>query len=58
MSEREIILALIQMVPIIAIWVRLESRLSRLEGRFDMFMKFATSCLEAFQKRPGSKQED
>lgn len=38
MSERDYFLAFINIVPIIVIWMRLESRMSRLEGRFDMFL--------------------
>lgn len=30
-----IMLVIINLIPIIAIWIRLESRLSRLEGRYD-----------------------
>jgi hypothetical protein len=39
----------IQFVGILAVWVRLEMRLSRLEGRFDMFF---TLCRGLFKSPP------
>lgn len=53
MTEKDLILALIQILPIIIIWIRLESRLSRLEGRFDMYMEFVTKLATAIEKRHG-----
>lgn len=57
MTEKEIILALIQILPIIIIWVRIESRLARLEGRFDMFLTITTRALTAVEKRHGTNKE-
>ena len=51
MSEREIILAFLQILPIILIWIRMESRLSRLEGRFDMYMDTVGKLLIQIEKR-------
>jgi len=45
MNEKEIILAIIQIIPILLIWMRLERRLSRLEGRFDMFCALVLKSL-------------
>jgi len=57
MTEKEIILAFIQTLPIIVIWLRLESRLSRLEGRFDMFLQMTQKVMTAVEKRHGSNKE-
>jgi len=54
MTEKEILLAFIPTIPILAIWIRLESRLSRLEGRFDMFLNMAQDTLKHVEKRHGS----
>ena len=54
MTEKEIILAFIQILPILLIWMRLESRLSRLEGRFDMFLAMMEKSFNSIEKRHGS----
>ena len=54
MNGYEKILAFIQIISIIIIWIRFESRLSRLEGRFDMFNKSVEKDLAAAEKRHGS----
>lgn len=51
MTDREIFLAFIQLMPIILIWIRLEGRLSRLEGRFDMYMETVGKRLTQIEKR-------
>lgn len=51
MTEKDYILAFIQVLPIIIIWIRLESRLSRLEGRFDMFFTIFEKTLGSLEKR-------
>lgn len=51
MTEKEIILAFIQILPILLIWMRLESRLSRLEGRFDMFFSMMEKTFQSIEKR-------
>lgn len=38
MDLGQIYLAIINVFAILLIWVRIESRMSRLEGRFDMFV--------------------
>jgi hypothetical protein len=53
MNEKEIILALLNILPIIIIWIRMESRLSRLEGRFDVFFTIVQGTLKSVEKRHG-----
>ncbi len=53
----EIIVALIQLLPIIIIWLRLESRLSKLEGSFGMFCELTSKSLTRVEKRRGTQQE-
>lgn len=53
MREDTIILVILQILSIIAIWIRLESRLSRLEGRFDMFVESFCKTIESLEKRRG-----
>lgn len=54
MTEKEIILAFIQILPILLIWMRLESRLSRLEGRFEMFLSMMEKIFTSIETRHGS----
>jgi len=53
MTEKEIILAFIQILPILLIWMRLESRLSRLEGRFEMFLSMMEKIFTSIETRHG-----
>ena len=53
----EKLLAFAQFVSIIVIWIRFESRLSRLEVRFDMFFTFVNKALNNVEKRHGTKTE-
>lgn len=46
MSTGEISLAIINIIAILLIWVRIESRMSRLEGRFDMFVSLCEKMLK------------
>jgi len=57
MDGYEKFLAFAQLASIIIIWIRFESRLSRLEGRFDEFCKFITRELNMVEKRHGSQKE-
>lgn len=50
-------LAFAQFISIIVIWIRFESRLSRLEGRFDTFCQMIQQQVSSVEKRHGSKQE-
>ena len=54
MTEKDYFLLFIQMVPIILVWIRLESRLSRLEGRFDMFISSNHCSSKPDEKRHGT----
>lgn len=45
MALGEIYLAIINVIAILLIWVRIESRMSRLEGRFDMFVALCEKAL-------------
>ena len=54
MNGYEKILVFAQIASIIIIWIRFESRLSRLEGRFDMFIETVKKDLQAAEKRHGS----
>ncbi len=51
MDHAEKILAFAQFVSIIVIWIRFESRLSRLEGRFEMFVTLISKTLNGLEKR-------
>lgn len=51
-NETQLILAFIQIIPIIVIWIRIENRLSRLEGRFDMFMNMIKTTISTNNDRP------
>jgi len=55
-TEGQIFLAIIQVLPIILVWVRLESRLSRLEGQFSMFCSMTQKTISAVEKRRGAKE--
>jgi len=50
MTEKDYVLAFIQILPIIVIWIRLESRMSRLEGRFDMFFLMCEKTFKSEEK--------
>lgn len=47
-------IAFIQIIPIIIIWVRIESRLATLEGRFGMYMQLLERLLSHTNDRRGS----
>ena len=51
-NNTQLILAFIQIIPIIVIWIRIENRLSRLEGRFDMFMNMIKTTISTNNDRP------
>jgi len=57
MNGYEKFLAFAQVISIIIIWIRFESRLSRLEGRFDEFCLSVRKDLSAVEKRHGSSKE-
>ena len=54
MTDKEIMLAFINILPIIIIWVRLESRLSRLEGKFSMICIMMQNIITDLTKRHGA----
>jgi hypothetical protein len=51
MNGYEKLLVFAQIVGIVGIWLRFENRLSRLEGRFDMFFSFVSKTLGTVEKR-------
>ena len=51
LTTKEISIAFIQLIPIIIIWVRLESRLAHLEGRFQMYLDVVGKVLTQIEKR-------
>ena len=51
LTSKEISIAFIQLIPIIVIWVRIEKRLSTLEGRFQMYMDVIGRVLSQVENR-------
>lgn len=51
MDAYEKILAFAQVASIIIIWIRFESRISRLEGRFEEFKESVVASLRSIEKR-------
>ena len=51
LTSKEISIAFIQLIPIIVIWVRIEKRLSTLEGRFNMYLEVIGKALSTFENR-------
>lgn len=51
LTSKEISIAFIQLIPIIVIWVRIESRLATLEGRFNTYMAMLGKTLKQPRKR-------
>lgn len=48
-------LAFGQVIGIIIIWIRFESRISRLEGRFDEFKDACLRSMTSVEKRHGAQ---
>ena len=52
MNGYEKVLLFVQFISIVLIWIRFESRISRLEGRFDMFLQAFERLISTTVKPP------
>lgn len=52
MDPLDKVLLFLQIISIVAIWIRLEGRISRLEGRFDTWIE---ACKDKILMHPNSR---
>ena len=50
MVDKEILTVIIQLVVIIGVWIRIETRIAHLEGKFSMFCKLLADTLASIEK--------